>query len=127
MDMELKQKIAYMTQYDKGGMDDEPIIDNIYNNLSVTMSDEQIGEFMSWCGDQNDGVNQAIYDHMDQIGVSNYNEIMDFVKDPSGQTVFEEWKEDRRIFEISTLEEMADQELKERGIDANCLFWVPEL
>lgn len=125
-----------MTQY-ANYMSDEGYYKEMQDQLKV-LDDELLQELMDLVPDVSDKFNKILYDLLftinnDQlqelITVWQYLSINDIEEalNVLNIDVMELFEGDDTLFDYQTLEDIADEDLRANGINANALYWIKDL
>ena len=106
----------------------------IKNEIDVTV----FSEILELMPKVDDSVNQKVFNYLlfldneklekilllyEALEEADLNELDDLFNNNE----LYDWMADRNIYSPDTWEELADQDLKENGIDARCLYWVKDI
>lgn len=137
---ELESSLSFVTQYDKSGLDDRQIIEDFISkveNDSIANDLISLVDVMNYVDDE---YNQVLYNIMKSSDeplsenfLSEANEIWELLNMDDEDGIIEALNIDVDDYmdecygDVSYWEDLADIELRDRGIDANCLSWLDEL
>ena len=128
--------LYYLTQY-ANYMSDEGYYNEMQDQLQV-LDDELLQELMDLVPKVNDNFNKILFDLLftvdnDQlqelITVWQYLSINDIENalNVLNIDVMELFEGDDTLFDYQTLEDIADEDLRANGINANALYWIKDL
>lgn len=129
-------KLYYMTQYA-----DHTTDAGYYNEMNEqlkVLDDELLQELLNLVPEVNDRFNKILYDLLFNIDNDQLQELVkmweyltfDDVENALNVLnidVMELFEGDDTLFDYQTLEDIADEDLRANGINANALYWIKDL
>lgn len=129
-------KLYYMTQY-ANYMSDEGYYNEMQDQLQI-LDSELLQELMDLVPDVSDRFNKILYDLLFTINNDQLQELITVwqylsINDIENALnvlnidVMELFEGDYYLYTYNILEEMADEDLRANGINANALYWIKDL